>query len=139
MAKQGPPPTANFIIDTSYVNASSAIFSAIVAKVYLHDQGHPGETRELLKGMLQMSLSTGTVAVLALDGSRVFRDPSVTLPRALYYWADMLQSASLRLYVFLLLASSNGIAFDDVVSSLGLVTILALLNAAISCISAIIS
>lgn len=85
-----------------------------------------------------MSLIMGMTAVLALDGSKVFRDTSITVLRALYYGADMVLSASLRLYLFFILAL-NVFPSDDAIVSFQLVSILALLNAFISCIPIIFS
>lgn len=138
MAQQGPPPTQRFVLDTSFANASSALFSTVAAMAYIPEHYHHTLMRDHVKGMLQMSLIMGMTAVLALDGSKVFRDTSITVLRALYYGADMVLSASLRLYLFFILAL-NVFPSDDAIVSFQLVSILALLNAFISCIPIIFS
>jgi hypothetical protein len=105
---------------------------------YPPEERHSRETRELLQGMLQMSLIMGITAVISLNGSKMLRDPSVSLTKILYYGADMVLSASLRLYLILALISKF-LPLDALIPSLLLVSTLAVLNALVSCIPIIFS
>ena len=137
MAQHGPPPSQKLIYDSHFVNLASGMFSTATAIAYNPGINTPKEA-ELLRGMLQMSLIFGFLSVFILNGSRMFRHPTVSVHCSIYYGADTLVNAALRVRALIQLCFSNDLA-DGLEAALVVVTILAFVNALVSLLSALFS